>query len=391
MSDAGTPDDTVDIAEVDVSIETDVGGPGADTSGPTDTAAAADVNDISEPDIPPPPACSAIATITTPDPNDFFVVGQPISVTATVTDPDGGALDTLQVEWRDINDAVMATSVVDMTGQSTVVLARLQKGTQDIRASVFDENGPCVGDAQHPVLVCTADVPEGFNASLAAPWTVFGDASWSSSGYLEMTGVSQGKKGAIYNDAEYVYPGSVSIRFDMLTGGGSGSGADGFAMTIVETDVPADLPGILTAAKSGGGLAYASQGGYGNPPVFKAFTVEIDTWYNSYNGNNEFHTDPTQDDHIELMLDLDAGNSIAFTSAGEIEDQAWHSVRVDVVGKDVKVWLNGELKVEQTVLELDFRGGYIFFSGSTGYYTNYHQFDNLQIIHDCKAAPNSGS
>ena len=371
-----------------------------DTASLDDTQTALDASepvDVSldsgdpEPDVPPTVACTATATMVTPVGNEFFVVGQGIPVTATVTDPAGGALTAFQVEWRDFSDILLATSTVDGSGQTAAILTGVQKGLQDVRIQVRDANGPCDGESLHPILVCTANVVEDFNASLAAPWVIFGDASWSSGGYIEMTGILQGKKGAVYNTAEYVFPGSVSIRFDVLTGGGSGSGADGFAMTIVETDDTSDLPTLLNAAKSGGGLAYASQGSYGNPVEFEAFTVEIDTWHNVYNGNNEFHTDPTQDDHVELTLNLDAGNSIAYTSAGEIEDQAWHTIRVDVVGTEVKVWLDGVLKVEQDVPALNFRGGYIVFSGSTGYYTNYHRFENLEIIHDCKAAPDSGN
>jgi hypothetical protein len=40
--------------------------------------------------------------------------------------------------------------------------------------------------------------------------------------------------------------------------------------------------------------------------------------------------------------------------------------------------------VEQLYPELQFRGGYIFFSGSTGYYTNYHRFDDLNVVHTCQ-------
>ncbi len=85
-----------------------------------------------------------------------------------------------------------------------------------------------------------------------------------------------------------------------------------------------------------------------------AITVEIDTWY------------------------------IATFEVPDIEDDSWHDLRVDVSGVTIRVWMDGELKIEQTVPDQDFRGGYIFFSGSTGYYTNYHRFDGLYILHDCK-------
>ncbi len=37
-----------------------------------------------------------------------------------------------------------------------------------------------------------------------------------------------------------------------------------------------------------------------------------------------------------------------------------------------------------TVFDLDFRGGRIFISGSTGWATNFHRLDDLVVLHGCQ-------
>lgn len=47
------------------------------------------------------------------------------------------------------------------------------------------------------------------------------------------------------------------------------------------------------------------------------------------------------------------------------------------------VTLDGLPAIDGLVPGLDLRGGFIGFSGSTGYYSNYHRFDDLQILQEC--------
>ena len=115
-----------------------------------------------------------------------------------------------------------------------------------------------------------------------------------------------------------------------------------------------------------------------------AFHIEFDTWYNQFNGGNEFHTDPTRQNHVAITLDGDPGNHVAVAETPAIEDNAWHEVELVIRGDRVRVELDGRSVIDQRVEGLDFKGGYIGFSGTTGYYTNFHRFDDLRTRPACE-------
>ena len=73
-----------------------------------------------------------------------------------------------------------------------------------------------------------------------------------------------------------------------------------------------------------------------------------------------------------------------YAPLNNLEDLKWHDVRVDVIGATVKVFWDGLKKVEKQVSGLNFRGGRIFISGSTGWATNFHRLDDLVVLHGCK-------
>ena len=61
----------------------------------------------------------------------------------------------------------------------------------------------------------------------------------------------------------------------------------------------------------------------------------------------------------------------------------WHTVTIDINGSIVVITLDGNEVMNDEIGGFSFRGGYIGFTGSTGYYTNYHRFDNLRILDQC--------
>jgi hypothetical protein len=215
-----------------------------------------------------------------------------------------------------------------------------------------------------------------------AAWVIYGDAYQDPGGWLEMTGIEKGKRGSIYNIQEFISKGNASIRFSFATGGGLGQGADGYAMTILETDSLVELADIVAAGKGGGGLGYGVGGGFGDFEG-NAFTVEIDTFYNSAAMGHP-HTDPTTQSHVAITTDGDPGNHVAWFAKANIEDLNWHDLRIDIKKTEVQIYYDDELILTEDVPDLDFRGGYIFFSGSTGWDSNYHRADNLEILHFCQ-------
>ena len=333
------------------------------------------------PDVPFVPTCQASSTIVSPAAGAWFGPDEAATLSALVQPSSPG----LSVSWRLPDGTEVAKAPVGGGGAS-VVTATLPYGVLQLRAQVVNADGPCDGDMASVVaLACRERVSDDFASFDPVKWKVFDDAYWDAGGWIEMTGAVGDKKGAIYDQADDIVPGHVSVAFRLETGGGLSvyNGGDGMAMTIVDVDTPQQLESLIALAAYGGGLGYGVSGTYGDWSG-NALTVEIDTWENVYNpGVGELHTDPTPDAHVALTLNGDAGNHAVWYATPNIEDLAWHDLRVDVYFSDVRVWLDDAVIIEATVPEMDFRGGYIFFSGSTGWVYNYHRFDDLRILHHC--------
>ena len=59
-------------------------------------------------------------------------------------------------------------------------------------------------------------------------------------------------------------------------------------------------------------------------------------------------------------------------------------MEVRVNGEEVVVMMDQTEIISGTVPGLTFKGGYIGFSGTTGWLTNYHRFDELEVEEACK-------
>ena len=202
-----------------------------------------------------------------------------------------------------------------------------------------------------------------------------------------MTGNVQSKKGAIFNTVDFVAPGDVQLSFKIATGGfltssGQPKGADGFALTVIDVKTVAALESYIATAGAGGCLGYGVAGDCAQPSgsmAIEAFHIEIDTWHNT--GDPNF--DPTSDNHIGIMQNGDASNHYLWASVPFIEDLTWHAVTVEIKGDVVRMTLDGTEIINKAIPNFKFRGGFIGFSGTTGWATNYHRFDDLQILQQC--------
>jgi hypothetical protein len=284
--------------------------------------------------------------------------------------------------------AGVATTDVQLT------ITPLTKGEHQLSLRMVGGGAICSPVAQVNVRVCGAEVVEDFaKDTTGSDWVKVGDAAWDSGGWLELTGNAASKGGAFYNKGLFIQPGDVRITMRIATGGGSNGGADGFAMTIFEGKSPADVDAYLKLAGNGGCLGYGVSGACGSTKI-EAFHVEIDTWLNTGDPN----TDPPglsgnnnvmgQGNHIAVHLDGDAGNALLWLPepgkpAISVEDLKWHTITIAVQGDKLTIRLDDTLTATKTVTGLDFRGGYVIFSGSTGWATNYHRIDDLRILHQC--------
>ena len=135
---------------------------------------------------------------------------------------------------------------------------------------------------------------------------------------------------------------------------------------------------MVNSASKGGCLGYGVAGHCGGLTV-DAFHIEFDTWYNQ--GDPIY--DPTSQNHVGVMLDGDPSTHHLWAEIPSIEDLQWHEVMIIIDGTLVQVSIDGVMMMNDAVPELAFEGGYIGFSGTTGWASNYHRFDDLQVIQEC--------
>ncbi len=307
-----------------------------------------------------------------------------------VAELSGDDFDGLEVRWSSSLDGALGVDQVSPMGRVLRSITLSERGIHDLIVEVLDGDEVLARDSVR-VGVCGWQMIGDFEQDLEG-WQRFGDASRDRRGWLELTGNERGRKGAIYKVSESIEPGDVRLAFRISTGQCDDPGvcnfdasaaADGFAMNIWDVDSPEALGDLFDVARSGGGLAYGVGGPYGDFEG-NAFHIEFDTWYNQFNGGNEFHTDPTRQNHVAVTLDGNPGNHVAFAEAPTLEDNQWHEVELVIDGDRVRVELDGQSVIDQRVQGLDFKGGYIGFSGTTGFYTNYHRFDELRTRPACQ-------
>jgi hypothetical protein len=295
------------------------------------------------------------------------------TVVATVYD-----MSEIDARWVSSIDGLISEVQPDSSGLTTMSTAALSAGWHDITLEVTNPAGQYDEDTEL-VGICEWADPHSFDTNISGSgWQIFGDAYWDTGGWLEMTGNMQSKHGAIYLTDERINPGSADIRFKIWTGGGINGGADGFAMNIINVPTVSELTTVVNSGQNGGCLGYGVSGDCGSLTI-DSFHIEFDTWRN----NGDVNTDPTTQNHVGVMLDGDATNHYLWAEIPTLEDQQWHEVMVVIDGTLVQVSIDGFMVVDGSVPALAFEGGYIGFSGTTGWATNYHRFDDLQIIQEC--------
>ena len=191
----------------------------------------------------------------------------------------------------------------------------------------------------------------------------------------------------------------VELRFfDVIGASGPGvdcAGGSGFEVAIFD-DGEADssvyhvsvenvdaLETIINAAGAGGCLGYGVIAGCTSDPIsVEAFHIEIDTYYNSTGGGHPMQ-DPVDVPHIAVTLNGNPDNHVLHVATPTIEDNLWHDLKVEIEGIHIKLTLDELVIFEDDVAGIDFRGGYIGFSGTTGALHNFHSFDNLHVIQGC--------
>ncbi|MBI4510977.1 MAG: hypothetical protein HY698_15190 [Deltaproteobacteria bacterium] len=326
--------------------------------------------------------------VLSPSTRSVFEAGTRIEFLGRITDS-LSRMGDVEVTWESNINGVLFKGAPGNGGSTQASSTTLAPGYHTITLTA---RAPSAAPAQKSIVIgiCTWTSVASFDSDLPSGWTIFGHAYRDSRGWLEMTGNLTGRKGAIFYTRQPIAPGNITLRFRIATGQcdnpgpcTSGTGADGFAMSIIEAASPEKLGEILTRAEGGGGLGYGVSGGYGNMTI-RAFHVEFDTWQNIQNPNTEYHTDPTSSDHVAITLNGDPGKHYLWANIPDLEDNKWHDVIVEIQGDNVRVTIDAKEVMTGPVEGLDFKGGYIGFSGTTGFYTNYHRFDELGVQESCR-------
>jgi len=363
---------TTDIAPEDVGIEpNDIADASVEDSSIEDTIEVEHIEDTT------PPESKLNVFFTAPSTGSTIEINQPFDVVVLTKDlvyeP-----EALEVTISSSVEGELATMAPDFAGWASSVVTLTKPGWHKLTAIVTNPAGEEFTE-EIEIGLCSFGQPETFDAGMVDPsWKVYGDAYFDNGGWLEMTGNLQGKHGAIYNIGDKVNPGDVELSFKIWTGGGLNTGADGFAMSVINVPSVFELEEIIDMGASGGCLGYGVSGNCG-PLTIDSFHIEFDTWQND--GNPNF--DPLAANHIAITPDGDPSNHV-FWEAKQLEDSQWHDVMIKIVGQKITVHFDGEKIIEGDLPAFQFHGGFIGFSGTTGWATNYHRFDDLLVKQECE-------
>lgn len=352
--------------------------PAPDVTPEVDAAPEEDV----APDVPIGPSTVSVQ-ITAPEDDATFQEGYVFFLEGTVSDTAYDASE-LEVVWRSTLDGELFRGPAEADGTTRFRALGLSPGLHRIELSARNPADQ-VANALIDLGICVIGVPETFDIDVeGGAWRTYGDAYFDEGGWLELTGLGTGAQGAIFNVEDVINPGDVRISFRIFTGGGAGSGADGFAMSVMNAFDVGELEEWIGAFSPGGCMAYGLTGqcgDYGADEV-EAFHIEFDTWWNTA-GDDSGVDDPTENDHVAITLNGDPATHVLWADLGDFEDSMWHDVVLEIQGARVSVTFDGRVVIDDVVEGLAFKGGYIGFTGSTGLYTNWHRFDDLQILEEC--------
>ena len=319
---------------------------------------------------------------TTDDTSRLDTGGEDTSVADT--DPADTTVEDTTVVDTEVADTDPADTAVDDTTDTTVddttvadtEVTDTSADTEPADTTVDDTTDTTVEDT---TPICPEIPLLDFNADLSSSeWLIVGDAYREPAGWLELTGLAGGQQGAIFYLGSTLSRGDTEISLRVSTGqcilpgpcDSLADGADGFALSIFGVGGVVELANLLAEARPGEGLGYAV-----TPRAVDAFHIEFDTYHNAI--------DPTLGNHVAITLNGDPTNHLLWTETPTLENNAWHDIILRIAGVHVTVLMDGVTVIDADVPGLDFKGGYIGFTGSTGGSTNYHRIDDLQIVQAC--------
>jgi gliding motility-associated-like protein len=205
-----------------------------------------------------------------------------------------------------------------------------------------------------------------FCQGLLAQYTLNGNATQDACNAYSLTQAAGNQSGSVWNNNKIDISQSFDFNFDVFLGSND-AGADGIVFVL--------QPISTSVGSTGGGLGYDG--------ITPAVGVTIDTWQNGNDNDPAF-------DHIAIQLNGNLNHNVANNIAGpvtaingndNIEDGAWHSLRIqwDAVTKTFSAYIDGSLRVSAVndfVTNVFAGNPLVFwgFTGSTGGANNHQRF-----------------
>lgn len=288
--------------------------------------------------------------------------GDPLIV--SVTDPDG-EVEGLVVTWESSVDGPVDVGLVGADGRAEGLWLEGTGGEQTLTAAVTDA---CDAPATASVDVCRQ---EGYvsDALDLSTWVFEGSARYDAAEeWVELTNIDGTfQLGSAFQTTETTGSG-VHIAFRFFVSGGTG--ADGFALTALDTSRASTY-----LAHPGGCLGYGGGGPCAPDLPLYGWSIELDTFFSP-------GIDPTEADHVSFHFDGDVAGYEAYAALPEMEDGAWHTMDIDVDAPRVTIAVDDIVYIDQ-----DIPGTYDFpaqvgFTAATGGETNYHLIDTLSVVED---------
>ena len=267
---------------------------------------------------------------------------------------DVDAPEQLLVQWRSNLDGLFSTESASTDGSLEAVWSDAhQSGGHLVQVMVSDS---CSNSSSVMVQVCQQLVYEVENLDIST-WNFEGTASWDAqNSWVELTGLGDYEAGSAFSTSQTVPGGQVEIEFLFYMS--DGTGADGISLTALDVDRMTSFFGA-----AGGGIGYSGLPGW---------SLEVDNYYNE-------GSDLTTEDHLMFSFDGNTSSPEFLVELPDMEDGAWHQMRVVVQEPHILVEIDNVVYVDEDIPGFYGFDAYVGFTAATGALTNYHLIDSLVV------------
>ena len=303
-----------------------------------------------------PPTLGVVA----PKDGQVLDIGELLTLSSQTFDAETSA-EELQVTWSSDLDGDLGQAVLDSSGLGELDWNSRGVGPHQLTVRVVDA---CGQEERVSFGVCQQAGFESETLDLST-WHFEGAANWDgSNSWVELTPVVGNAVGSAFQTVPTL-GNNVTLSFQFYMGGGSG--ADGFAVTALDTNRMTDF-----LASAGGCLGYGGDPACPNAKTgLPGWSIEVDTSLTD--------ADPTSEDHGAMSFDGDVNNPVVWAALPEMEDTGWHSMEVTVAAPRVRVSIDGTVYIDEEVSGITDFPAYVGFSAATGGMTNQHLIDALTV------------